>query len=90
MYRCDQFGERNNSWYCNPEVEKLLQEALVVTDQSIRASNYAKAAEMVMNDAAGIFIYNTKWYGPYQTSVKGIQFCPIGDGQEMRFAYIEK
>lgn len=90
MYRCDQFGQRNNSWYCNQEVEKLLQEALVTPNQDVRAKNYAKAAEMVMNDAAGIFVYNTKWYGPYDNAVKGIRFSPIGDGQEMRWAYIER
>ncbi len=42
---------------------------------------------MVMNDAAGIFVYNTKWYGPFNSKVKGVRFCPIGNGQEMRWAY---
>jgi peptide/nickel transport system substrate-binding protein len=45
---------------------------------------------MVMEDAAGIFVYNTKWYGPFNTKVKGVRFSPIGNGQEMRWVYFEE
>ena len=89
MYACDQIGQRNNSWYCNKEVDKLLTDALATTDQAKRATNYAKAATMVMEDAGGIFVYNTKWFGPFNKKVTGIRFCPIGDGQEMRWASME-
>ncbi|RMF39739.1 MAG: ABC transporter substrate-binding protein [Alphaproteobacteria bacterium] len=89
MYACDQIGARNNSWYCNPEVDKLLMEARVETDQAKRAVNYARAATMVMEDAAGIFVYNTKWFGPFNKRVKGVRFCPIGNGQEMRWVSLE-
>ena len=51
MYDCDQFGGRNNSWYCNREVDKLLKDALNTTDQEVRRKNYEKAAVMVMEDA---------------------------------------
>lgn len=87
MYSCDQIGARNNSWYCNEEVDKLLTEALVETDQDKRAENYAKAARMVTEDAAGVFIYNTKWFGPFSEKVRGVRFSPIGNGQEMRWVY---
>jgi ABC-type transport system substrate-binding protein len=89
MYDCDQFGGRNNSWYCNPEVDKLLKAALATTNQEERAKLYEKASVMVMEDAAGIFVYNTKWFGPFNRKVTGIRFCPIGDGQEMRWASME-
>jgi peptide/nickel transport system substrate-binding protein len=89
MYACDQIGQRNNSWYCNKEVDALLTEALKTTDQEVRRKNYEKASTMVMEDAAGIFIYNTKWFGPFNKKVTGIRFCPIGDGQEMRWASME-
>jgi peptide/nickel transport system substrate-binding protein len=90
MYACDQIGARNNSWYCNPEVDALLMEARTSTDMDVRRANYEKAATMVMEDAAGIFVYNTKWYGPFNEKVKGVRFCPIGDGQEMRWVYFEE
>jgi peptide/nickel transport system substrate-binding protein len=89
MYDCDQFGGRNNSWYCNTEVDKLLKAALATANQDERAKLYEKASVMVMEDAAGIFVYNTKWFGPFNRKVTGIRFCPIGDGQEMRWASMD-
>ena len=89
MYACDQVGARNNSWYCDPEVDKLLMEARVEPDQAKRAANYEKAAKMVTDDAGGIFVYNTKWFGPYNKKVKGVRFSPIGNAQEMRWVYME-
>ena len=89
MYACDQVGARNNSWYCDPEVDKLLMEARVEPDQAKRAANYKKAAKMVTDDAGGIFVYNTKWFGPYNKKVKGVRFSPIGNAQEMRWVHME-
>lgn len=89
MYACDQVGARNNSWYCDPEVDKLLMEARVEPDQAKRAANYEKAAKMVTDDAGGIFVYNTKWFGPYNKKVKGVRFSPIGNAQEMRWVHME-
>jgi ABC-type transport system substrate-binding protein len=90
MYACDQVGARNNSWYCNPEVDKLLMDARIEPDQAKRSVNYKKAAKMVMDDAAGLFVYNTVWFGPYNKNVKGVRFSPIGNAQEMRWVYFEK
>ena len=87
MYDSAKIGSRNNSWYKNPEVDKLLHEAQVSTDMEVRRANYEKASLMVMEDAAGIFVYNTKWFGPFSKKVKGVRFCPIGNGQEARWMY---
>ena len=87
MYDSAKIGSRNNSWYKNPEVDKLLHEAQVSTDMEVRRANYEKASLLVMQDAAGIFVYNTKWFGPFSSKVKGVRFCPIGNGQEARWMY---
>ena len=89
MYDCDQVGARNSSWYCNREVDKFLKEAANATSQDERRRNYEKAAVLVMEDAGGIFINNASWYAPFSKKVTGIRFCPIGDGQEMRWASME-
>jgi len=89
MYNSSKIGSRNNSWYSNPEVDKLLDEALVSTDMEVRRANYEKAATLVTEDAAGIFVYNTKWFGPFSKKVKGIRFSPIGEAQEVRWMYPE-
>ena len=90
MYACDQIGARNNSWYCNEEVDKLLMEARSEPDQAKRAKNYEKASQMVTDDAGGVFVYNTKWFGPYNHKIKGVRFSPIGNAQEMRWVYFDK
>ena len=40
MYHSVNIGSRNNSWYKNPVVDKLLEEARVTTDRSVREGNY--------------------------------------------------
>lgn len=88
----EQYGSRyaptrNVSAYHNPEVDKRLEQALLTTDQSERDQLYQEATKMVYDDAAGIWIYNTKWFGPYAENVMGIRFSPVGNGQDMRWAY---
>ncbi|PZX14924.1 peptide/nickel transport system substrate-binding protein [Palleronia aestuarii] len=88
----EQYGSRyaptrNVSDYHNAEVDKRLEEALLTTDQEERDRLYKEAGQIVYDDAAGIWIYNTKWYGPYADSVEGIRFSPVGNGQDMRWAY---
>ena len=89
MYDGAKIGSRNNSWYKNPAVDELLHEAQTSTSMDVRKANYEKAATMVLEDAAGIFVYNTKWFGPYNKKVKGVRFSPIGNAQEMRWVYFE-
>ena len=90
MYYGPNIGSRNNSWYQDPQVDKWITEAIASTDKSVREANYAKAATKVMEDAGGIFVYNTKWFGPYNSKVKGVRFSPIGNAQEMRWVYFDK
>jgi len=80
---------KNASHYKNPKVDDLLEKALRSTVQADRAKMYEEATRIVVDDAAGLWIYNTKWYGPYSAKLKGIVFCPIGSAQEMRTAYYE-
>jgi peptide/nickel transport system substrate-binding protein len=80
---------KNASHYKNPKVDDLLEKALRSTVQADRAKMYEEATRIVVDDAAGLWIYNTKWYGPYSSKLKGIVFCPIGSAQEMRTAYYE-
>lgn len=80
---------KSNSFYKNPKVDALLDKALVSTNQAERAKLYEEATRIVVDDAAGLWIYNTKWYGPYAKNLQGVVFCAIGNAQEMRAAYYE-
>lgn len=90
MYSKSNWGSwKASSWYENPKVDEMLNKALTSTDRKERERLYSEAARMVVDDAATIWIYNTKWYGPFAPNVKGVRFCPIGNGQEMRWVYFE-
>ncbi|MBL8672820.1 MAG: ABC transporter substrate-binding protein [Alphaproteobacteria bacterium] len=90
MYHSGQWGTfKAASFYKNAKVDELLDKAMKSTVQAERAKHYEEAARIVTNDAAGVWIYNTKWYGPYRKEVKGISFSPIGSAQEMRTAWVE-
>jgi peptide/nickel transport system substrate-binding protein len=80
---------KNAAHYKNPKVDALLDKALSLTDQAARAKLYEEVTRIVVDEAAGLWIYNTKWYGPYSKNLKGVVFCPIGSAQEMRTAYYE-
>ncbi|MFC4167438.1 ABC transporter substrate-binding protein [Teichococcus aestuarii] len=87
LYGSRYLGGGNVSYYSNPEVDKRIERALVSTDQEERQRLNEEAARMVFDDAAGVWIYNTKWFGPYSKRIAGIRFCPVGSGQDMRWAH---
>lgn len=79
-------GTRTMSYYSNPVFDQLLDEALLTSDQERRRELYEKMSQIVSDDAAGIFIYNTRWFGPYSTRVSGIRFSPGTNGNDIRWA----
>jgi peptide/nickel transport system substrate-binding protein len=88
MLHSDRRGNGNNGYYSNAEVDRLLDQALATPDQARRAPLYEQVARIGTEDAAALFVHNTKWYGPFRKNVQGVRFCPIGDGQEMRWLRI--
>jgi ABC-type transport system substrate-binding protein len=91
MFHSGQWGTfKASCFYKNPGVDELLDVALKSTDRKVREKAYQDAARMVFDDAAGVWIYNTKYFGPWAKSLEGIRFSPIGNGQEMRWVYYTK
>lgn len=78
-----------SSWYDNPKVDDMLNQALKVVNMEERKALYEEASRLVVEDAASLWIYNTDWYGPFRKNVRGVRFCPIGSGQECRWIYLE-
>jgi len=88
MFHSGQWGTfKASSFYKNPKVDELLDVALRSTDRKIREKAYQDAARIVVDDAAGVWIYNTKYFGPWAKNLEGIRFSPIGNGQEMRWVH---
>ena len=52
----DQFGSNNETFYTNPEVEKLLKEAQPVADMKQRYALYDQAEQIVIDDAPWVFL----------------------------------
>ena len=53
-------GGFNSGYYSNPEVDALLEEARVATDQARRAELYKEMQEIVQEDAPWVFVANWK------------------------------
>jgi peptide/nickel transport system substrate-binding protein len=75
------WGAKNipiNNWahYNSPELEKLLAEALVVSDQAKRTKIYDQAQKMVVDDAPWIFVNSTLQIRAISKNVKGFQLNP--------------
>jgi peptide/nickel transport system substrate-binding protein len=85
IYNSQAIGAGNASFYKNPKFDELTTKALELTGIDQRRPLYEEASRILVDDAAGIFIYNTKWYGPFTTNVHDVRFCPIGDSQDIRW-----
>jgi len=91
MFHSGQWGTfKASSFYKNPKVDELLDTALKATDRKVREKAYQDAARIVVDEAAGIWIYNTKYFGPWAKNLEGIRFSPIGNGQEIRWLSYSK
>jgi peptide/nickel transport system substrate-binding protein len=91
MFHSGQWGTfKASSFYKNAKVDELLDVALRSTDRKVREKAYQDAARIVVEEAPGVWIYNTKYFGPWAKSLEGIRFSPIGNGQEMRWVYYAK
>jgi ABC-type transport system substrate-binding protein len=51
-----QFGSNNDTFYSNPEVEKLLDQAALITDMKQRYAIYDQAQQIVIADAPWVFL----------------------------------
>jgi peptide/nickel transport system substrate-binding protein len=85
IYNSHKIGSGNASFYQNSRFDQLTEQALVLTAQERRQPLYEEASRILVEDAAGLFIYNTRWYGPFTENVHNVRFCPIGDAQDIRW-----
>lgn len=67
----------NFTGYTNPEVEKIITEALSLTDPPARAKLYAKGQEMIWEDAPWIFLNSASQLVPVRAEVQGYVPSPL-------------
>ena len=73
-----------SSWYKNTDVDALLGNAREKSDRNERSALYSKAAKIIVDDAADIWIYNTVQLRGLNKRVSGFSFTPVGAGAELR------
>ncbi|PSC05493.1 ABC transporter substrate-binding protein [Alsobacter soli] len=80
-------GNLNDWKYCNPQVDKLLDEARTVADPNERKKRYDAAEEILAKDLPIIVIYHESWIWGMKKSLQGFQ--PHPDGM-IRLAGVKK
>ncbi|CAN5819210.1 ABC transporter substrate-binding protein [soil metagenome] len=66
-------GNFNFQGYSNPEVDGLLDEGRVETDQDARKALYDQAAEAIIDDASYIYLYNPENINAWSPVLQGYQ-----------------
>jgi peptide/nickel transport system substrate-binding protein len=69
---------QNESFYSNPEADRLLEEARLVTDPAQRKTIYEKLTGLVLHDEPLIYIYHRKLLIAHTTRLEGYRQMPDG------------
>jgi len=71
-------GGINDSKYCKPEIDKLLDAARVSTNEEERKAKYDAASKILAEDLPLIYLYHQTWIWALDKKVEG--FVPYPDG----------
>ena len=71
-------GGINDTKYCNPDVDKLLNEARASTDNAVRKTKYDAATKILDEDLPLIYLGHQAYLYAYSKKITG--FTPSGDG----------
>jgi peptide/nickel transport system substrate-binding protein len=69
---------QNDGGYSNPEVDKALEDARLISDQSQRKAIYEKLTRTVLNDEPLIYLYHRKLLFAHTTKLEGYKQMPDG------------
>jgi len=80
----------NRSFYTNAQVDKLLQQAVLITDEQERSRLYEQVQKIVTDEAAYIYLYQKDFRVAMRKNVEGYVFNPMLENiynlQDMRLA----
>lgn len=78
LFHSSEKGNNNMTFYSNPEVDKLLEEARKETDEEKRHELYRKAEKMILEDAPIVPIYFYQFARVVQPQVKNYHISAMG------------
>ncbi len=67
----------NRSFYSNPDVDALLKKAVSTPNQAERTTDYQQAQNIVIKDAAYVYLFQKNYQVAMNKSVKGYVFNPM-------------
>lgn len=79
----------NRGWYSNPELDKLLKEGHVTTDEAARKQIYAKVQQLVQNEMPYIFLWHEEVFAVANKSIKDFELFADGRFTSMKTAFKE-
>jgi len=68
----------NNGHYCNPDVDKLMNEARTYSDPAKRKAVYEKVTKILLDEGHIVYLYHRKVLIAHTTKLEG--FVPVADG----------
>jgi peptide/nickel transport system substrate-binding protein len=69
---------QNDGGYSNPEADRLMEDARLITDPAQRKALYEKLAKILLNDQPIIYIYHRKLLIAHTKKVEGYRQMPDG------------
>jgi peptide/nickel transport system substrate-binding protein len=69
---------QNEAFYSNPEADKVLEDARLITDPAQRKAGYEKLTKIVLNDEPLIYLYHRKLLIAHTTKLEGYKQMPDG------------
>jgi oligopeptide transport system substrate-binding protein len=77
LFSKQQWGSNNDTFYNNPRVDALLEEAAPVSDLALRYHLYDQAEKIIVADAPWVFLYHPVTYVIRQPWVHGLILNPM-------------
>jgi peptide/nickel transport system substrate-binding protein len=69
---------QNNSAYCNPEVDKLLDESRIPSDMVARKAIYEKLTKIILEDEPKLYLYHRRVLIAHIAKLEGYRQMPDG------------
>jgi ABC-type transport system substrate-binding protein len=88
-YRSDAVPPRyyNYSWYSNPDVDRLTEQARSAKTLEERNQIYGQVEKIVADDAAWLMLFDVKLFAIMKDDVQGVYLEPAGNNFPAKYAW---
>jgi peptide/nickel transport system substrate-binding protein len=92
FYACDSAAPRyyNRAYFCDPEVDALIQQSLTIANLEERNAIYAQINKMVVDQAPILQLFDVIVSIAMRSDVKGVYFEPAGNNFPAKYAWLDR